>query len=202
MDNEEIAALKAALKLSAVWWVSDFSRPPMRVKRIGAPPPVEDGDEPEPSECAYFTDGTYAALWNAELSQFTMSAPIPLDTPKAADHQDLLHLSFERFWQSRRSSKPGDLHKLPIDRRTGDGGDGIEYSQDHVQRHWWTFQNAVRLHGEPDAALYQWLRGQNWTLGTLSVVETSSLKPGHLTFSGARLDEVIKDCMATEATAS
>lgn len=37
---------------------------------IGFGPKPKDGDEPEPSLCAYFNDGTYAALYNCDYSDF------------------------------------------------------------------------------------------------------------------------------------
>lgn len=37
---------------------------------IGSGPKPQEGDEPEPSLCAYFEDGTYVALYNCDMDDF------------------------------------------------------------------------------------------------------------------------------------
>jgi len=74
MNNNQIEALKYVMRSlrhnEALCW-ENTNNESRKVKLIGPPPrPVDPSDEPEPSECAYFSNGDYVALYNAEPSAF------------------------------------------------------------------------------------------------------------------------------------
>lgn len=85
MNEQEIAQLKAAVRAGPVVWAFDRTEAPKVVLRIGQAPKPEDGDEPEPGACAYLAGGGYAALWNCELSQFSVMKSLQDDASQAAD---------------------------------------------------------------------------------------------------------------------
>lgn len=85
MNDQEIAQLRAAVKAGHVVWAFDPTEAPKLVQRVGNSPKPEDGDEPEPGECAYLSYGGYVALWNAELVQFSVMKSLADDACQAAD---------------------------------------------------------------------------------------------------------------------
>jgi hypothetical protein len=85
MNDQEIAQLRAAVKAGHVVWAFDPTEAPKLVRRVGNPPKPEDGDEPEPSACAYMVAGGYVALYNADLAQFSVMKSLADDARQAAD---------------------------------------------------------------------------------------------------------------------
>ena len=67
--------------------------------------------------------------------------------------------AFERFFRSR-NSKGVEWRERMFDRRAADD----TYVEESVQRHWWTWQNALLARAQAsaedarDAARYRWLR--------------------------------------------
>lgn len=47
-----------------------------KIKFIYPAPKPTDGDEPEPSDCAYFANGDYVALWNCEPYAFKVVSSV------------------------------------------------------------------------------------------------------------------------------
>lgn len=74
MTEAEELILTQALARGRVIWTPDESTA-RQVIRICNPAPPK-GEEPEPSKCAYFADGKYAALYAAELQDFYHIQPI------------------------------------------------------------------------------------------------------------------------------
>ena len=67
MNDDQIELLKQACKKGQVLWCPDSSTA-LQVRCIGKH--AEEGDD-EP--CAIFTDGKYAALYNAEIRDFMIA---------------------------------------------------------------------------------------------------------------------------------
>jgi hypothetical protein len=73
MNDNDIKRLKKVVESGElVLWNPD-QETAIPVCRIGPPPKPADGDVPEPSECAWFTNGKYAALYNCDLSDFVVA---------------------------------------------------------------------------------------------------------------------------------
>lgn len=144
MTDAEITFLKAAFVPGRTYWQHDRSDGPIQVLRIGAAAKPEEGDEPEPSECAYLVKGGYVALWNADLQQFTTQREIRATAPKYSLYRQMVE-SFETRWLKRPGALRTDLGLVAF--KPGDNANGyrnIEYRNDHVQQHWETYQSAAR----------------------------------------------------------
>ncbi len=81
MTDHEIFIVKTTLrgglnKWEKLCWESPTNGQIRDIISIGNPPIETDGDEPEPSECAYFSNGDYIALYNVELSSIFIRSPI------------------------------------------------------------------------------------------------------------------------------
>jgi len=73
MNDKEIKMLKKAVASGNVVWNPD-SKKAYPVTKIGFH--VEEGDD---SLCAIFPNGTYAALYNCDLSDFKRTEPIRME---------------------------------------------------------------------------------------------------------------------------
>lgn len=76
MSEEEIDTLAKFAGNRTVMWIPDRETA-LLVMGVGDAPPPKEGDEPEPSRVAYLHNGQYVALYNAELRDFRITAPIP-----------------------------------------------------------------------------------------------------------------------------
>lgn len=74
MTDEQIGQLESLrwrIRKGQLYWMPD-DKTVHRVTHIGNPPKPKDGDIAEPSKVAYFHDGKYAALYNADLMDFKL----------------------------------------------------------------------------------------------------------------------------------
>ena len=70
MNDDQIETLKSHLMADdQLVWNPDTTTC-RKIIKIGKGPNVDPCDEPEPSECAYFSNGEYVALYNCEPYQF------------------------------------------------------------------------------------------------------------------------------------
>ncbi len=77
MTDAAISYLKGMLKAATavghtLMWLPDVHEKGMRVSSIGPPPPVAEGDDPEPAECAYSNNGNHVSLCFAGLDEFVI----------------------------------------------------------------------------------------------------------------------------------
>lgn len=76
MEDSQIEKLKQLIDqgIQIVW--NPDSTVCRKIVSISSPPKPLDGDEPEPSDCGYFSNGEYVALWNCEPIDFKTIFPI------------------------------------------------------------------------------------------------------------------------------
>lgn len=78
MDDKQIEQLEAVLddaNNGKLYWMPDENTA-RRVMNIGNPPTPKAGDIEEPSKVAYFANGEYAALYNADFNEFVLVRPV------------------------------------------------------------------------------------------------------------------------------
>jgi hypothetical protein len=83
MNDEQIKILKAFVKNSTeqsagepAYWIPD-EHVARKIVSIGTAP-TKVGDEPEPSEVAYFRNGQYIALYNVDPEEIKVVTPFPI----------------------------------------------------------------------------------------------------------------------------
>ncbi len=76
-EEEEQYLKKLCINGYKLCWFSDMGEA-FIVSRVGNGPPVAEDDVPEPSLCAFFHNGKYAALYHCELEEFKIMSDIKM----------------------------------------------------------------------------------------------------------------------------